>query len=166
MIFTDRRQAGGLLAKKLLQEGVAADIVLGLARGGVVVSHAVANALHIPEDVLIVKKIGSPGNPELATGAVVPEGQSLNVSAKRVLLVDDGIATGETMKAAITWLQEHGPAKILVAVPVAPPDAVETLKTLVDSVICLEITADFGAVGEFYKNFPQITDEDVIKLLT
>lgn len=164
-MFLDRKDAGIKLAKKLLLSKYQADLVVGLARGGVVVSREIAGILGIPHDVLVVKKIGSPWNPELAVGATVPAGQTLNVRDKSVILTDDGIATGATMKAAIDWVKTHGAKKILVAAPVAPPDVVGDLQKSVQ-VVALETPTDFGAVGEFYKNFPQLTDQDVIKLLT
>ena len=165
MVFTDRTEAGRLLGKKLLDASIPADIVVGLARGGVVVSNALSNVLHIPHDVLVVKKIGSPGNPELAIGAVVPEGQLLNIRDKTVILTDDGAATGATMYAAIDWAQKHKAKKIIVALPVAPPEVVAKLRTLASDVIVLETPADFGAVGQFYHDFTQVTDEDVVQLL-
>jgi predicted phosphoribosyltransferase len=165
-MFADRSDAGKQLARKLLSGGYRADLVVGLARGGVAVSAAISRALGIPQNALRVKKIGSPGNPELAIGATVPAGQAIDVRDKCVILTDDGIATGATMKASIDWIQSHGAKKILVAIPVAPPEVVSGLRGLVHDVIVLETPDDFGAVGEFYRNFPQLSDADVVKLLT
>lgn len=164
-MFVDRKDAGSKLAEKLLQEKVKVDLVVGLARGGVAVSSVIARKLGIQHHTLRVKKIGSPGNPELAVGATVPEGQSLDVRGKSIILTDDGIATGATMRAAINWVKSHGATHILVAVPVAPSDVITEIHKMVD-VVVLERPVDFGAVGEFYQNFPQLTDQDVVKLLT
>lgn len=150
-MFTNREDAGRQLSSKLLAGHVSADLVVGIARGGVVISREIANRLGIPHGVLVVKKIGSPGNPELAVGATVPKGQSLDTRGKTVILTDDGIATGETMRAAVLWVKRTGAKKIIVAVPVAPPD----IQIPADEYIVLETPQEFGAVGEFYKNFPQ-----------
>ncbi len=162
MIFADRRQAGDLLAKKLLRDRVVADIVVGLAHGGVVISSVVAKTLGIPNAALIVKKIGMPGNPELAIGAVVPAGQTVAVQGKRVLIVDDGIATGETMKAAVAWVKDHGASSVIVAVPVAPPDVV----IAANRYIRLQTPGGFGAIGAYYKKFPQLSDADMVQYLS
>jgi predicted phosphoribosyltransferase len=163
-VFTDRKDAGLRLATTLRAYRGAADQIIGLARGGVAVAAPIAKFLHIPLAVLVVKKIGSPGNPELAIGAVVPERQTIDVQKKTVLLVDDGAATGETMRAAVAWVKNHGAEKIICALPVAPPLVAKQLRALVDDVVILETPSDFGAVGAFYKNFPQLSDEDVVKL--
>jgi predicted phosphoribosyltransferase len=154
-MFINRQDAGRQLATTLLSGHYPVDIVVGLAWGGVAVSREISHILGIPRDVLVVKKIGSPGNPELATGATVPSGQNIAVKAKRVIIADDGIATGETMKAAIEWMKRNGASHILVAVPVAPPDATRRLKELADDVIVCSVEADFASVGQFYKHFPQ-----------
>jgi predicted phosphoribosyltransferase len=165
-VFTNRNDAGLRLGKELISRRITADLIVGLARGGVVVSAALSRVLHIPHDVLVVKKIGSPGNPEFAVGAVVPEGQLLDIRDKTVILTDDGAATGATMYAAIRWAQNHKAKKIIVALPVAPPEIAAKLRVLADAVIVLDTPYDFGAVGEFYKNFPQMTDEEVVQLLS
>lgn len=165
-MFTNRYDAGVRLGKELISRHVTADFIVGLARGGVVVSSALSSALHIPHGVLVVKKIGSPGNPELATGAIVPDGQSLDVRGKVIILTDDGAATGATIEAAIRWVRGHGVKKIIVALPVAPPDVVLTLQTLADTVIVLEKPDNFEAVGQFYRDFTQVTDRDVVQLLS
>ncbi|MCX6791452.1 MAG: phosphoribosyltransferase family protein [Candidatus Gottesmanbacteria bacterium] len=165
-MFTNRTDAGLRLAKELLSYRGAVDLVIGLARGGVVVSAALSKVLHIPHDVLVVKKIGSPGNPEFAIGARVPEGQLLDVRNKTVILTDDGAATGATMEAAIRWVCKHNAKKIIVALPVAPPEIAAKLQTLAGDVIVLETPSDFGAVGQFYRDFTQVTDEDVVQLLS
>ncbi|MCX6794330.1 MAG: phosphoribosyltransferase family protein [Candidatus Gottesmanbacteria bacterium] len=165
-MFTNRTDAGLRLAKELLSYRGAVDLVIGLAHGGVVVSAALSKILHIPHDVLVVRKIGSPGNPELAIGARVPHGQPLDIRDKTVILTDDGAATGATMYAAIDWVQQHNAKKIIVALPVAPPEIAAKLQTLVDDVIVLETPTDFRAVGQFYHDFTQVSDKDVIQLLS
>jgi putative phosphoribosyl transferase len=164
-MFTNRTDAGLRLGKELISYRSAVDIVIGLVHGGVVVAAEVAKELHKPFDALVVKKIGSPGNPEFAIGARVPEGQTLDVRDKTIILTDDGAATGATMCAAIRWVSVRGAKKIIVALPVAPHEIVAKLQTLAGDVIVLETPPDFGAVGEFYRDFTQVTDEDVVQLL-
>ncbi len=164
-MFNDRAHAASLLAQKLLPYRGKIDLILGLARGGVVVSRELSRTLGIPHNALVVKKIGSPGNPELAIGAVVPEGQPIDVRDKAVMVTDDGAATGATMVAAISWVKSHEARKIVVALPVAPPEVAVTLHTLADDVVVLATPADFGAVGQYYKNFPQLSDKEVVTLL-
>lgn len=163
-MFTDRKEAGALLARAL-ESHPRVSAVIGLARGGVAISSVIAKHLGIPQYVLVVKKIGSPGNPELAAGARVPDGQSLDIGNKTVIIADDGAATGATMEAAVVWVRKHGARKVIVALPVAPPDVALTLRTRADDVVVLETPEYFGAVGQFYRNFPQLTDKDVIELL-
>jgi putative phosphoribosyl transferase len=165
-MFIDRRHAGELLAKKLFERRCTADKIIGLVHGGVVISSEISRMLGIPHEGLIVKKIGSPGNPELAVGAVVPEGQRLDIKNKSVILADDGAATGATMGAAIRWAGKHNAKKIIVALPVAPPDVAAKLRELAKDVIILETPADFNAVGQYYRDFIQVTDEDVVQLLS
>lgn len=203
-MFENRGQAGEALAKKLQAFKGKKALVLVIPRGGVVVGAAVAKALKAPLNALITRKIGAPGNPELAIGAVGPDkvrvinwelvsqlqvdndylsaatekkteeirerqekyGQKgLEVSGKTVILVDDGIATGATTEAAILWLKARKAGKIILAVPVAPPEVTKKFKILVDKLVVLETPAFFGAVGQFYKDFPQVTDSEVIELL-
>jgi len=195
-----------LLAEKLKGFRTGKTVILGLTRGGVMAAHEVARALKVPWDALVVKKIGAPGNEELAIGAVGPdkvvvwdEGlyqrlgvdeenkkrlltlksqereekekffrqgkKALDLKGKTVILVDDGIATGATTEAGIVWIKSQNPQKVILAVPVAPPDAVEKLKPLVDDLICLQVEPDFWAVGQFYDEFSQVSDEEVIKFL-
>lgn len=190
MIFRNRREAGILLVGKLSSFRGTDAIVLGLPRGGVVVAAEVARALRLPLDVLVVKKIGSPHNPELAIGAVAPDGvyigekdekrsrqvkhlmrfyrqgrHPLSVKGKTVIVVDDGAATGATIRAAIAWLRKKKAQRIVVALPVAPYELIEKLETESDATIVLETPEDFSAVGQFYDNFEQVTDEDVVELL-
>ncbi len=206
MVFSDRVDAGKRLADKLSQYRSRDVVVLAIPRGGVVVGFEVAGDLGAPLSVIIPRKIGAPGNPELAVGAVTEEGdtyidpvivkslgvtqsyidevkqqeveeikrrmktylgdrQRPEIKGKTVILVDDGIATGATMKAAIRTVRRHDPAEVIVAVPVAPPETVESLKELADSVVCLETPSFFYAIGQFYQEFDQVGDAEVIRLL-
>jgi len=205
--FKDRAQAGEMLAKALVQYAGRKDaIVLALPRGGVPVGHAVANALQIPLDVLIVRKLGMPGQEEYAIGAVaggrkcflqaeaiqafgiVPEvvedvvkRELLEIERREqiyrsgrpkpqlreriVILVDDGIATGSTMQVAVQVVRQELPAQLIVATPVAPPESCEKLANQVDSVVCLSTPAHFRSVGQYFDDFRQTTDGEVIQLL-
>lgn len=205
-MFRNRQEAGQLLARKFKKLKGQKVVVLGLARGGVVVAKEIANVLNAPLDALVVKKIGSSGNEELALGAVGPERiviwdedlcqrvgadedykekalaiksqereekeqflrqgrKPLDLFKKTVILVDDGIATGATALAAVAWVKSQNPEKIILAVPVAPPDTLEKLRPQVDYLVCLKVEIEFWAVGQFYKEFPQVSDEEVVKLL-
>jgi predicted phosphoribosyltransferase len=205
--FVDRddagRQLGAAVRKALADRDV---LVLGLPRGGVPVAAAVAAALGAPLDVIVVRKVGVPGQPELAMGAVASGGTEvrsadvlgflpgaaqqfaavaarereevarrervyrgarppLELKGREVVLVDDGLATGSTMEAAVRACRAAGSARIVVAVPVAPPDTVARLKRLADQIICLETPAGFMAVGQWYDSFPQLEDEEVQEIL-
>ena len=206
-LFRDRAEAGRLLAARLEHyEGKPGVMVLALPRGGVPVAYEVAKALRAPMDVFIVRKLGVPGQEELAMGAVATGGvrvlndqvvkglgvpeyvidavvkwetEELNrrerlyrgdrpppdVGGKTVILVDDGLATGSTMLAAVQALRQQGPARIVVAVPVASPDTCELLKTYADDVLCAATHEPFYAVGLWYRDFSQTTDEEVRELL-
>lgn len=205
-MFKNRQEAGQLLAQKLKKFKGRETVILGLARGGVVVASEITQILNLPLDILVVKKIGAPGQEELAIGAVGPEGiviwdealcQRLGVDeelrkeklkmkneereeterrlrggkvppslkGKKVILIDDGMATGTTVEAAVVWIKTQSPQKVILAVPVAPPDTVAKLKPEVDEIICLQVELEFWAVGQFYEEFSQVTDEEVIKLL-
>jgi len=207
MIFEDRVDAGRRLAKRLEGYAHRADVVvLGVPRGGVVVASEVAMALGVPLDVFLSRKLGVPGQTELAFGAVSASGgryldeyilrttgitnaqvewitaevrkeldrrasvyrggrPPLDVSGKTVLLVDDGVATGASVYAAILALRQMEPARLLLAVPVAPASAWEWLRTVVDEIVCLELPEPFAAVGGFYRNFAQVEDVEVVRLL-
>ena len=207
MGFADRRDAGRQLANMLEhyrgKEGV---IVLGLPRGGVVVAEEIARALNVALDILIVRKIGFPGNPELAAGAVSETGTVVinedivsvygvgrgylddetarkmeeivrrkalfrggkgipHLAGRTVILVDDGIATGATVKAAIATLREEKLARLVVAMPVASPEAEEEISRNVDEWVCLLAPAGFMAVGSYYRDFTQVEDEEVVAIL-
>ncbi len=205
MMFSSREDAGQRLGRLLKEQGVVADLVLGLPRGGVVVAAEVARVLGLPLDVLVVRKIGHPFHREFAVGALAENGvtildesvitsnpgllaelasiieeetrrlqdyqarfhrgKPLEVADRRVLLVDDGLATGATMEAAVLSGQHRGARSILVAAPVASTDAVERLKKITDQVIVEWADPDFDAVGRYYDLFAQTTNEEVLGLL-
>ena len=208
MLFQDRVDAGRRLAERLLPYRDRRPLVLALPRGGVPIGFEVATALDAPLDVIFVRKIGAPFQPELALGAVVggdkpevvinenvkalldiPEAyiqdrcvaqlkeierrrglyledrQPLPVEGRTAILVDDGVATGATMRAALHATKRRGPAATILAVPVAPPETIELLQTEADEVICLQIPPDFAGVGQFYRDFSQIDDATVKELL-
>jgi predicted phosphoribosyltransferase/dienelactone hydrolase len=206
--FTDRADAGRKLARALLHLKSANPVVLALPRGGVPVGFEVAKALDAPLDVVLVRKIGAPGQPELGLGAVVdgadpqivvneelveivrpgrryveeeskrqlaeierrralyrPGRAPISVEGRTVIVVDDGIATGGTMKAVLQALARTGAARLVLAVPVAPADSLDELSGLADEVVCLMTPEPFYAVGAHYRDFTQTTDEEVIDLL-
>ncbi len=207
MQFSDRTEAGRLLAAKLTRYAGRPDtLVLALPRGGVPVGFEVAQALHAPLDVLVVRKLGVPGSEELAMGAVAGRGvrvlnapviSSLDIATaaidaaaereqhevrrreqayrrgrpapgvhgKYVILVDDGIATGSTMRAALAVLRELQAGHIVVAVPVAARESYLELRRLADEFVVLLIPRDFGAVGQYYLDFEQTSDAEVRRLL-
>jgi putative phosphoribosyl transferase len=206
-IFQNRDEAGERLAKELARYADRADaLALGLPRGGVMVAFAVSEALRVPLDVLVVRKLGVPGNEELAMGAIASGGvrvlnkqvirwlgiadpvveevaarelrelerrerafrgdrPPVDVRGKIVLLVDDGIATGATMLAAVSALRAMKPVRVVAAVPVAPPDACARLEKETDELVCLATVDPLGAVGSWYLDFPQSTDGEVRSLL-
>lgn len=203
MVFTDRHDAGRRLAAALERyRGVPDVVVLGVPRGGVVVAEEVARLLGQPLDVVVTRKIGAPGNPEYAVGAVdadghvfegilagVPEGYleraaaaeqaeiarrvaayragrpALDVAGKTAILVDDGIATGLTLRAAVHYLKRQGAARVVVAAPVAAPDSAARLRGEADEVVVLDEPPGFSAVGQFYARFDQTSDDEVQALL-
>ncbi|MGE5304531.1 MAG: phosphoribosyltransferase [Alphaproteobacteria bacterium] len=206
-MFRDRTEAGQLLARRLIRYKDQAEvIVLGLARGGMPVASEVAKALRAPLDVFLVRKLGVPGQEELAMGAsasgnvrvlndpiinalgISPaaieaaaakeereierrerlyrgDRPSLAVENRTIILIDDGLATGSTMRAAVLALRRQHPASIIVAVPVAAASTCEDLKHEVEEIVCLLTPENFFAVGEWYEDFSQITDEEVQELL-
>ncbi len=207
-LFRDRRDAGRRLAHALNQYAGRTDLlVLALPRGGVPVGYEVAKSLHAPLDVIMVRKLGVPGQEELAMGAIASGGirvlneevvNALDVSpeimeevaerewpellrrerdyrgdrppsaveGKTILLIDDGLATGSTMRAAVTALRQLRPRAIVVAVPVGPPDVCQSLREEADDMVCPRTPEPFLAVGRWYENFGQTTDEEVRDLLT
>ncbi|HLB03484.1 MAG TPA: phosphoribosyltransferase family protein [Gaiellaceae bacterium] len=208
MIFQDRQDAGKRLARELLRFKASDPIVLALPRGGVPVAFEIARALEAPLDLVLVRKIGAPDQPELAVGAVVDgekteivvnedvlEALALSesfvrecaareieeierrrrlylsgrdrvpVAGKTALVVDDGIATGATMRAALRAVRRRQPSRLVLAVPVAPAETVESLRSEVDEVVCLSTPSFFGAIGYFYHDFRQVDDDEVRRLL-
>lgn len=207
-LFRNRSEAGRLLAARLSEFADRTDvIVLALPKGGVPVAAEVASALAAPLDVLVVRKIGAPWNPEFAVGAIASGGmmvldaETLNelgltkadldpiilaeqrelmrrerlyrggrpfpaLQGQVVILVDDGLATGATMQAAVAALRTRGPALVVVAVPVASQSARAMLDRVVDRVVCVSTPEPFYGVGAWYENFDQTTDEEVLSLLT
>jgi putative phosphoribosyl transferase len=204
--FKDRKEAGQILASRLSKYADQKPIVLGLPRGGVPVAFEVATALHAPLDVFVVRKLGVPGQEELAMGAIASGGvrvlnqpvieslqisdeaieaevlkeqqelerreklyrgerPELNVRERTVILVDDGIATGSTIKAAIGALKKQKAGRIVAAVPVAPASTIDELRAEVDEVVCVSTPEMFYAISIWYDEFPQTTDEQVRELL-
>lgn len=191
MIFSDRAAAGQQLANVLDTYKNKPDVVvLGLPRGGVVTAAAVAKVLDAPLDIVITRKLGAPGNQEYAVGALTEQGTvvgsgtaaviaqektelarrvqqyrqgkpPLSLNHKIVILVDDGIATGLTMQAAIQSIRQQQPKQLIVAVPVAPSYTVAKLHSQVDNLIVLDQPDNFMAVGQFYETFDQVSDEEV-----
>ena len=206
MLFTDRTDAGKQLASELrrrLGDDIGGDVVVtGLPRGGVPVALEVARELRAPLDVIIVRKLGAPYQPELGFGAIGEEGAlvmnpavirqagltdsemrdveqrereqlerrlatlragrpPVPLDGKTVIVVDDGIATGATTRAACQVARTRGARRVVLAVPVAPPDTVASLRGDADQVVCPHLPPDFIAIGEFYADFGQLTDDDV-----
>lgn len=206
MQFTDRHEAGQMLAQALARYRVEPDVVvLGLPRGGVPVAFEVARSLEAPLDVLIVRKLGLPGHEEFAMGAIASGGTmvlnpdvsafhvsesainaviereraelerrellyrggraALDVRGSVAILVDDGLATGSTMLAAVRGVTMRGPHAVIVAVPVASREAVDTLRREANDVVCVATPEPFRAVGLWYRNFSQTSDDEVRRLL-
>jgi putative phosphoribosyl transferase len=206
-MFRDRIQVGKLLAEQIEGlEKIDRPIVLAIPRGGVPVAREIALVLRAPLDLVITRKIGAPGEPEFAVGAVTQDGEMIvdketvrmlgiserylqeekarqtqeihermrkyrgnrpypDLARKTVVIVDDGIATGNTMIAAIKSLRKQKPASIIVAVGVAPRETVEKLLQVADRVICLDTPEPFYAIGQFYEKFEQVGDEEVTRML-
>jgi putative phosphoribosyl transferase len=207
MLFRDRADAGRALAKHLGAYAGRPNVrVLGLPRGGIPVAFEVAQRLQAPLDVFVVRKLGVPGQEELAMGAIATGGvrvvnqdvvsalglsqqtldrvaeaeqaelvrreaayrgprPPLDVRGATVILVDDGLATGSTMRAAVTAIRQLGPARIVVAVPVAAPSTRDDLAREVDEIVCVASPDPFLAVGRFYDDFAQTGDAEVHDLL-
>jgi len=204
--FSDRKDAGKQLASALTDFSFKEGMVLAIPRGGVVVGYEIASALNFKLDVIVPRKIGAPGNPELAIGAVTEDGTMIlddslitylgvsneyiyqeserqkqeiqrrqnfyrqgvsepEIKDKNVIVVDDGIATGSTMKAALASVRNKGTATLTVAIPVGPPSTIKELKHQADNIVCLYTPEYFQAIGQFYSDFSQTTDEEVIELL-
>jgi putative phosphoribosyl transferase len=205
--FLDRYDAGRRLAAALSRYADQTDVlILALPRGGVPVAYEVARALHAPLDLFLVRKLGFPGHPELAMGAIATGGVRIldeelirmygvpaemieqvtaaeqrelqrrerlyrddrpppDVKDRTVILIDDGLATGSTMRAAVEALREEGAKKIVVAVPVAPPETCEALRAEVDDIICAVTPEPFRAVGVWYADFSETGDDEVREIL-
>ena len=205
--FRDRKYAGRVLARRLADLAGRSDVtVLALPRGGTPVAYEVAKALHAPLDVLVVRKLGVPWNPEFAMGAIASGGERLlddmlvrelgistaaveevasneayelerrervyrggrpapDLRGRVVILVDDGLATGSTMRAAVRAVRRQAPARVVVAAPVAAPEACELLRSEADEVVCAEMPDPFLGVGRWYLDFSQTSDEEVCRLL-
>lgn len=207
-IFADRTEAGRALADRVKEKGFESPVVLALPRGGVPVGFEIAHALGAPLDLILVRKIGVPFQPELALAAVVDghdpeiivnedvaaltgasqefidaeaaaeikeierrrafylEGREpVNVEGRTAIIVDDGIATGASIRAALTGIRRRQPKKVVLAVPVAPASTVDSLGAEADEIICLETPEPFIAIGIHYRDFHQLTDHEVKALL-
>jgi putative phosphoribosyl transferase len=206
--FGDRSAAGRRLAKALSKYKGTNTVVLALPRGGVPVAAEVAEALNATLDLVLVRKIGVPAQPELAMGAVVDGTAPIvvrndevielsgvtarefdeacarelaeierrrqlyigrraraEIAGQVVIVIDDGIATGATMRAALQAIRKRKPKELVLAVPVAPPDTVRQLRQEVDNLLCLETPEIFGAIGYFYRDFRQVSDREVVEIL-
>jgi len=208
MPFSNRTEAGRELAKALAFYKEQHPVILALPRGGAPVAAEIAAALEAPLDLVLVRKIGVPFQPELAMGAVIDGQEPLvvrneqvirmaeinesefdairdreleeierrrklylgnrphpEVTGQTVIIVDDGIATGATIRVALRAIRMRKPRKLILAVPVAPTQSLDELRTEADEIVCLEDYDDFGAIGLYYSDFRQISDAEVIKLL-
>lgn len=204
--FRNRTDAGEQLGKQLAEDGIDADIVLGIPRGALPVARPVADALDAPLDIVVASKLGAPGNPELAIGAVASDGSlwlnddlvdrvrapedfiegEREVEAenahekaeqyreggrlpdlrdKRVVVVDDGVATGATAIACLRQVREAGAAHVVLAVPVGSPESIDELELEADDIVALETPRDFRAVGQYYQDFGQVSDEEAMAYL-
>ncbi|MFN3947777.1 MAG: phosphoribosyltransferase [Aquificaceae bacterium] len=206
MLFSNREEAGRILGDYLRDKVDKIDLVLGIPRGGMVVAKEVAKILSAPLSLLVVRKLGVPSNPELAFGAIDPDGKiytdpwtvryfglserdirevaqeelkkirereerflkgkTLEVAEREILVVDDGIATGQTVIAGVEYLKRKGARRVIVATPVCPKETVDKLKKYADEVYCYHIAEEpTFAVGMFYKDFRQVEDSEVEEIL-
>lgn len=208
MPFTDRLDAGRKLARALVACANERPVILALPRGGVPVAAEVAAALGAPLDLILVRKLGVPGQAELAMGALV-DGRApiivrnddvirragvdeaefeqvcareraeierrrrlyladrahLEIGGRPVIVIDDGLATGATMRAALRATRARGPQRLVLAIPVAPTQTLAAMRNEADDVVCLEDHEHFGAIGYYYQDFSQTSDEEVIDAL-
>lgn len=214
-MFKDRKRAGKLLAKKLNKFKNKKDtIVFGITRGGVVVAHEIAKELKLPLEIIVIKKIGAPLNPELAIGAVGPPAtfslarrtgpsktvywekrllkvllvshdykveasdvknqereelekylrgrtKKIEVNNKKIILVDDGVATGATVLCALKYFRKKKAAEVILVTPVIAKDTLNNIEKYFDSIIAIEIVKDLNAIGQFYQNFSQVENKEV-----
>lgn len=205
MYFKNRQQAAGLLAEKLARYKGQKPLVLGIPRGAVPMAKIISDALDGEIDVVLVHKLGAPGNPEFAIGSVDESGHvylrehahtlglsgveietekerqvktlgerrarytpvhpPIDPAGRIVIVVDDGIATGASMIAALRSIRAKRPKKLIAAVGVAPYESLQEIRALADEVVCLDVPPDFYAVGQFFEEFTQVSDEEVIALL-
>lgn len=207
MVFKDRHEAGRLLAKELKKyKNNKNALILAIPRGGLEIGYELAKELFLPLDILVTKKIGFPGNPEYAIGAVGPKKEYIlneeevirsdisesyiksevdrlgkeieqkynkyrgrkvlpKIRDKIVIVTDDGIATGYTLMLSLKILKKQRPKKLIAAIPVGPQEGVENLKQVADEVICLYTPSLFFAIGQFYEEFRQVSDEEAIEYL-
>jgi putative phosphoribosyl transferase len=204
--FADRRQAASQLSERLAEYRTRHPVILGIPRGGIVIADTIANDLQADLDIVLTRKLGAPGNPELAIGAVSEHGEILidariarSVGAdddyvqqekarqlaeiekrrggyrsvlpkvpllgRTAIIVDDGVATGATMRASVWASRAEGAGEVAVATPVGAADAIEMLREEADQVVCLSIPVYFYAIGQFYLDFRQVEDEEVISIL-
>jgi len=208
MPFRDRSEAGRRLAVALAGYKEQEPTILALPRGGVAVAAEVAAALDAPLDLILVRKVGVPSQPELAMGAVADGGRSIivrnedviehagideaelkavcdaefaeierrrerylanreraEVAGRTAIVIDDGVATGATTRAALRATRMRNPKRLVLAVPVAPSDSLTELRREADDIVCLEDHPMFGAIGFYYRDFRQVSDEEVIEIL-
>ena len=204
--YADRREAGRLLGESLVRYEAYRPLILGIPRGGVIVADTIARVLKTDLDIVLTRKLGAPGNPELAIGAVSENGrlhiqhdvadkvgadedyieremerQLAEIRARRqryrrvlpkvpledrtVILVDDGVATGATMQASLWAVRDGGPREVVVAAPVGAQDAIERLEREADDVVCPQVPLYFYAIGQFYAEFGQVDDREVMEIL-
>lgn len=205
MPFRNRTEAAHRLAERLVEYKGCNPLILAIPRGAVPMARILADSLGGELDVVLVRKLGAPGNPEFAIGSMDESGWTyiadyartigatpeyierekahqmqtmrerraqytpirppIDPAGRIVIVIDDGLATGSTMISALHALRARVPSKLICAVPVAPPDTIEKVRGYCDEVVCLETPWDFQAVGQFYAEFPQVEDDEVITIL-
>jgi predicted phosphoribosyltransferase len=205
MVFVDREDAARQLCAALKIYQHDQPLVLAIPRGGVPLGRVLADTLHGELDVVLVRKVGAPGNPEFAVGSVGESGKvfvadyaertgadasylaeevgrqlgtiqrrrlqyavvrlPVAIHGRTVIVVDDGMATGATMRSALLEVRSQNPAKLICAVPVSSPEAVAVIRPFCDALVCLQVVAEFGGVGRFYTDFKQVDDEEVVATL-